>query len=195
MNDRIKSRWIPGGSTKITPKGIDAVAYVLNRNRNGKIQAVGYIGKAGKPAFNYTFRDVNQLSKYISEWRNGLLQVAKYKAERKAAKKDFAPTLAVGDILRSSWGYDQTNIDYYEVTKVLGKYVEIRELSQESKETGFMSGQCIPTPGNFIGKPMRKKVQQGNSVKIESYAYAYPVEYKMIAGAKIYDSSYWSSYA
>ena len=26
-----------------------------------------------------------------------------------------------GDIFYSSWGYDQTNIDYYKVTKLIGK--------------------------------------------------------------------------
>ena len=36
-----------------------------------------------------------------------------------AAERDG---LKVGDVLRSSWGYDQTNVDYYEVVELVGLY-------------------------------------------------------------------------
>lgn len=36
----------------------------------------------------------------------------------------------VGEILVSSWGYDQTNIDYYQVTKVTKASVQIRKIAK-----------------------------------------------------------------
>ena len=38
----------------------------------------------------------------------------------------------IGDIFYSSWGYDQTNIDYYMVTKIIGKtFVEIQKIESQ----------------------------------------------------------------
>jgi integrating conjugative element membrane protein (TIGR03745 family) len=67
--------------------------------------------------------------------------------------------LKVGYVLSASWGYEQTNIDYYEVTALVGRRsVEVREIAQELKETGNMLGECRPTKGKFIGKPLVKRV-------------------------------------
>jgi hypothetical protein len=41
------------------------------------------------------------------------------------------PNPKVGDILYSSWGYDQTNIDYYQVVKVSKASVWIRSIGKE----------------------------------------------------------------
>ena len=89
-----------------------------------------------------------------------------------------------GAILVSSWGYDQTNVDWYMVTKgaEVGKMVELVRLA--AHVTGSLpmamsgisysekvAGQFQP----YIGaKPAKKKLQQaydGNvSVKVRSFA-------------------------
>jgi hypothetical protein len=71
---------------------------------------------------------------------------------------------------------------------VHGKHVTVREIAQHRNETGFMSGNCQPRPGVFIGPPTRHLVQHGNSIKVRDWgSYAYP--------CKATDSSSWSSYA
>lgn len=93
----------------------------------------------------------------------------------------------MGDILRSMWGYEQTNIDYYEVTALIGKHtVEIREVSRQSEETQSMQGVCVPVPGAYIGEPMRKRADESGSVKINSFAWARKVEAKTVAGVKLF---------
>lgn len=53
--------------------------------------------------------------------------------------------LKKGMIVYTSWGYDQTNIDYYKVLKIEGKkYFRMRKLQEKVTETGFMSGHCVP---------------------------------------------------
>lgn len=101
---------------------------------------------------------------------------------------------------RSSWGYDQTNIDYYEVTKLIGKtMVEIREIGAESvSDNGpAMTGSCVPRPGHYIGEPMRKTVStyDGQSVRIASYASAYKIETQEVGGVKVYPVDHWTAYA
>jgi hypothetical protein len=126
--------------------------------------------------------------------------VAAHKAKRSAehaAQRAKPIGLVVGDVLRSSWGYDQTNIDYYQVTAVVGaQMVEIREIAQQREETHWQTGVCVPAPGQFTGEPMRKRVSDyGNrdSVRIASYASAYKVEAKAIGGMKLYSASNWSA--
>ena len=104
--------------------------------------------------------------------------------------------MEVGDVLHSQWGYDQTNNDYYEVTKVLGKNkVEIREIGSGYEETGFMSGQSTPIAGMYVGEPMTKIARNG-AVKVRSFAHAYLMKPKTGDNGKpVFDSSYESSYA
>lgn len=168
------------------------------RNVNSPFWAVGYFGKAQRPAFNFVFRDGEGLDRYVaSQYARGvamLEQRAKSQAERKAV----ARVLAVGDILRSSWGYDQTNIDYYEVTRLVGKRsVEIREIAQEAKEDGplTMTGSCVPLPGRYKSDPMIK-LDQGGYVRVRSFACATKIEpVAVVAGKKLYPASSWTSYA
>lgn len=58
-------------------------------------------------------------------------------------------SLRVGDILRSSWGYDQTNVNFYEVTAVTAKSVKLRPIESNVRETGVMCGRSTPCPGEY----------------------------------------------
>lgn len=159
---------------KIQPKGLDAVIY-FTRNDRG-VFAMGFAGKRSKPDFNYRFRSEERRAEYVEQWVKDRREVAQIKAARKAERTAFQHTLKVGDILRSSWGYDQTNIDFYQVVELRGKTsVVIREIGQKHVEaTGPDSWTTMPNAGAFRGEPMVKRVQQGNSVRIASYANAYP---------------------
>jgi hypothetical protein len=105
----------------------------------------------------------------------------------------------VGDIFRSSWGYDQTNIDFYECTKVIGATIEICEIAQMSEDNGFMAGECVPSQGHYIGKPMRKRVSMSGdtpSVKIYSFASAYLMKpIAKIGNKPLFKASHWTAYA
>ncbi len=89
-----------------------------------------------------------------------------------------APAATVGDVLVTSWGYDQTNVDFYLVTAVSGSAVTIVQIGARRIGGTTYSDHMVAAPERVIGKPMRKRVQKGYrgkySVKIESYAIAYP---------------------
>lgn len=62
----------------------------------------------------------------------------------------------VGDILYSSWGYDQTNIDWYQVVSVSpsGKSANVRKISGRTVEHTDDRGHTthdtvVPAPGAF----------------------------------------------
>lgn len=68
-------------------------------------------------------------------------------------------TLTVGQILESMWGYDQTNVDFYEVIKVTHATVVVRKLRTEAVEQrAHMSSTVTPKPEDYAGEPFRRKV-------------------------------------
>jgi hypothetical protein len=97
----------------------------------------------------------------------------------------------VGDILYSSWGYDQTNIEFFKVVKVSEFSVWIQEVGSKIVEiTGWAHEKVVPSdssdyqvrdwdnPGEYITKThpiQRKKIQTyggGYGVSLNSYAIA-----------------------
>jgi hypothetical protein len=86
------------------------------------------------------------------------------------------PTVNVGDIFVCSWGYDQTNIDYYKVVAVKNKSVVIAGIGQTRKYTGHMQGETMPDPSQVNPKTITKRIQRSGdsvSLKMTSYSWAY----------------------
>jgi hypothetical protein len=56
----------------------------------------------------------------------------------------------VGDVYATSWGYDQTNVEFYQITKVSpsGKTVSAQEIGQEIRGT---DGEPIDVESRFYG--------------------------------------------
>jgi hypothetical protein len=77
-----------------------------------------------------------------------------------------------GDILVSSWGYGQTNIDYYEVIKVTASTISIRELECDITPNGFMCGDSAPRLGQYRSDEIKTKRPKNGCVRISSYASA-----------------------
>lgn len=87
------------------------------------------------------------------------------------------PTVRVGDIFISSWGYDQTNVDFYKVLNVKNKTAVLVEIGQTRNYTGHMQGICIPDPTVMGKKTLTKRIQSYRGTpffKIASYASASP---------------------
>ena len=87
------------------------------------------------------------------------------------------PVVNVGDIFVCSWGYDQTNIDYYKVLEVKNKSVVIASFGQDRNYTGHMQGECSPVPTAVSDRRITKRIIAcGDSVslKMTSYSWAYP---------------------
>ena len=79
----------------------------------------------------------------------------------------------------SMWGYDQTNIDYYQVVEVSAsrKTVKIRPIAQRSVDgEQYMTDSCWPLADHFTVLAMVKRIGQGDSVRLTSYSSAVPVD-------------------
>lgn len=123
--------------------------------------------KATKPFANYSFKTHELRDEYIAKAVAVSIGHAKWKAERKAERAGTADDMAkvqIGDIFCNSWGYDQTNVDYYQVTAKSNRSVTIREIGCKSVPgsgvSHGMADRVVPSKDAFLDneKPMKKVV-------------------------------------
>ena len=84
-------------------------------------------------------------------------------------------TLKVGDVLSSSWGYDQTNVTFYQVTRITKASVELGTLRSSETSDGpqSMTGTKMPIVDEFAhGNRFLKRVSANGYVKLSSFEYA-----------------------
>ena len=165
-----------------------------------KVSAIAFHGKAQKPDWHHRFSSQARRAEKIDEFIASQRASAERKIAERKARAAWQHGLKVGDIFRCSWGYDQTNIDFYEVVEVKGKAVVVREIAQQRDTTAWMQGTCVPAPGRYIGEPMTKIPQRGwqgePSLAIHSFASAQLFRPIAEAGAaKVFAPSNWTAYA
>ena len=132
-------------------------------------------GTAAKPLAYYTFRSEERREEYAART---LASITTHQVSRKG--EQAADHYMVGDVLYASWGYDQTNINFFEVVRVSGKSIWIREIAQNSSDPGnCSSGFTQPRRGHFLAESLflggnsrsnaakRKAVQKGGTVSHE----------------------------
>jgi len=150
-------RYAPTGSREQTYPDVSGVVYLTDStSKDGKPRpcAIAYSGKKRKPDWNFFFRTAEQRETKIEFWLESLRAKQQRRieraAERKAARKAFANPFKVGDILTCSWGYEQTNVDFYQVVDVTPKGLKMRQIAADTTETGFMSGTTTPCRDAFL---------------------------------------------
>ena len=129
--------------------------------------AMGFKGTAYKPFFHYRFKNIEQRIDFINRQIETLKS---YESERKASRKSppASDYFMIGDVLYTSWGYDQTNVDWYQVTKVKGKSIWLRKIAENSSDAGnCSSGYTQPRRNLFIGGEFRKTVQKDGYISAD----------------------------
>jgi hypothetical protein len=76
-------------------------------------------------------------------------------------QQETQQTVKVGDILVSSWGYDQTNVDFYEVVKTTEKTVWFISIGSKIVDGNGHRGSVIPDREVRGEKISRRKNKSG----------------------------------
>lgn len=194
-------KFIPSLGQRIAAKTGTWEAWLYLAPVTGRQCLVFYRGNAGKPCCHFSYKSraaaLVALKNYAAE--SDAAHAAKLAT--KAARKSVLAKghdLAVGDVVYNSWGYDQTNVDFYQVTAVIGKRtVEVRQLAREIVADGRDCGQCVPKPNHFVGEAMRKTVDAYNSVNVlnATFGRASKLEYTEVSGVRLYAPKSFSTYA
>ncbi len=180
-------------SLKVLAKDFSSCVY-LYESTQGRLCAIAYRGRAKKPAFNYRYNSVEKRAENVAEF---MKKCVKRKTESKTPER----LLEVGDVLRASWGYEQTNIDYFMITKLIGKKsVEVVEIGQHIEQGEIsMTGTCAPDTTIIKSKPMnRRATGDGDCLRINESIWAKkmePIETNELTGIKLYEQDCWTSYA
>lgn len=170
MTIKTLTRFIPTGSVKVAAKDSETVAYLYVSLR-GYPAAIIYIDKQTKPFEHRAYRDAARREQHIVAVFAGRAARAAQKARDAAERLAWVNPYKPGDLFSRSWGYDQTNVNWYEVISSKGKTLVLREIGQLRTDTGNMCGQCVPEPGRYIGDPITCRAQP-NSVKVGHHAWA-----------------------
>lgn len=102
-------------------------------------------------------------------------------------------TVKIGDVFVYSWGYEQTNVDYYQVVGLKGKAtVLLRKIAKVSGESiSFFSGYCTPAIDEFIGEVFAKRLSKCNTIKME-FGSAFLKDYQIVDDKKTFKPDYCS---
>jgi hypothetical protein len=166
--------FIPKGNDvkKITPRGTDLEIYLWGDASSG-YYGMGFGGRRNKPDFNYIFRNERHRDDYVKKYIRDAEVSMEQKSLRRQERIEFSHELKIGDILYSSWGYDQTNVDFYEVVSVTAKSVGIRKIHSKIVSSSQGSDSVVAVPGRFSdSKVLVRRVNRGNCVKLTSYSSA-----------------------
>lgn len=126
----------------------------------------------------YGYADEDTTRTAIENALNGIKTTAapKTKAEK---KNKFG--VKVGDLFYASWGYEQTNVDFFQVVELVGESsVRVREVSPELMEESAVSPMSsdrtyrTDTKGELL-PPVRSSVfindqEKGDLKRLKSYA-------------------------
>lgn len=145
--------------------------YLFMLRAGGKTYGMAFSGTAGKHSGHCSFKTLEQGQRWAEEFLAGRRAHQERKQATRAERQAFRTTLKAGDVLDASWGYDQTNVDFYQVIEVSasGQSVTIRPIAARSVEDGWQQGVCWPLANEFTGGPETHRVLPGDSVKVRDW--------------------------
>ena len=169
---------------EVLPDGVGAVGFYVNGR--GQLCARGFRGRAVRPSFRHYFHSAAFRDQFVADWTKAEAEAIEAKQKRTAETKK-PHGYQVGDVLYASWGWEQTNIDFYEIVAVRGAVVDIVEIHQDRVQTFSMQGTCTPRKGEHKGGVIKGKRPNGlGQIRLNSYSYARPWDGRPLS---------WSSYA
>lgn len=135
-------------------------------------------GKQKNPFNHYRYQNEDRRNTKISEMKDSSDKREEYKAQKSAEKKAFKPEINIGDIYVSSWGYDQTNVNFYQVVGKKGKCTaiikEIASVMVEGSAHSGMSCNVVAVKDSFLNEEdegMEKRVGK-YGISMASYSSA-----------------------
>ena len=162
-------------------KEIDIIKYLY---KNEKPACCIWASKSHKPTYCYFFNTEQGRDNFIDSQKQKADKMEQDIARYNEKKNLFVP----GAILFSSWGYEQTNIDFYIILSRKNDFVIIQEIGQNRTYDSQHkdSGRCTPNENIKLGDPFKKKITKYASLTLNTYSYC-----------SIWDGTpkSWSSYA
>lgn len=109
----------------------------------------------------YRYRTIEHMIKTIGNIFDNVSDRIRRKEEKSKKRKELKNPYEVGDILYSSWGYEQTNVDFYQIVRTSDKSVWVREIAGKPVSQDTMdSGKIKPLKDKFVSDEILRKPLQ-----------------------------------
>lgn len=146
-----------------------------------QIEGVPYLavwaGQQARPKYHYRFSqmggDKMREAKRISiqnERTSALNNKEDQKRQWELNRKQGTEQINIGDIFVSSWGYEQTNVDFVQVVGKSGVSVSVRPLAQNRTPYSLNTGTTMPVKDQFLGSAQTIRVISRESLARNSYS-------------------------
>ena len=115
---------------------------------------------------NKQYIAVQSITKDVIHWTDAQYKAWQYMHLRIKEEENKDDFVKVGDLFYSSWGYDQTNTEYFKVISIskTGKTCEVVQIGSETVKGSecFMCESITPTPEIILwdGKTCKVKIER-----------------------------------
>ena len=123
-------------------------------------KAIFYAGKSSKYLWFFRFGSIDDMVKQIYKSINYKIRIETEKLQKKEAQKKVMDTFkasdyfSVGDVIVNTWGWEQTNVDFYQVVDVLNKKIRVKEIGAKIVENSMyshgMACELVPAKDSFV---------------------------------------------
>jgi hypothetical protein len=187
--DAARARFLVGKtSEKVSMEGCPdevAVGYVFTNHPAAKypFAYAVFMGKASKPSAYYAARSAESAKAEVLKHLGDAVKVAAAKAARKAsmaadkATWNAAVDLPVGTVLVCSWGWEQTNVDFFKVVGHFGRLgVEMVAVGSKTVEGSGsphgMADEVVADPDRVLdgAAVVRAKMANKTAVAVPGHA-------------------------
>lgn len=122
------------------------------------IIAMAFHGRKNKSTWHYSFateeKMLLRIDGDIKKQYDANLLKNKQKIEKKLIQEEHRKKVQVGDIFHTSWGYDETHVEFFQVQEKVSKAkVKIQQIKSIAVSEGYNTARVKALPDEFIGEP------------------------------------------
>jgi hypothetical protein len=143
-------------------KDFDKFTVLITKPSPRSRMGIKYVHHYGYRSYKEVSERIMRMNLFVEKFIEAQVKSETEKTAKKLAlqhaRKQFKNPFEVGQILYNSWGYDQTNIDFYQVVAINGKKVTVQEISKTRTYSGDDYGTCMPDRDSFIGDLITKVI-------------------------------------
>lgn len=142
----MQQRYIPQNAQTHDFPEAALIAYAYQSGKGASY--IAYKGRQSKPIQHFSFSSAERRDRAL----DALVARETEREAAKLARRQAGHGLSVGDIVYSSWGYEQTNVTFFQVVRLPSdRSATVRQLedvtTQDDKAS--MTGFCSPKVGEF----------------------------------------------
>lgn len=158
--------------------------HTLEYNSQSFLLVIFKISKE-KPIYLKAHKTIEGLQEFINNHQKTIADLVEKEKLRLASVKENQENIQKGTILYASWGYEQTNINFYLVLEKRNSILKLQEIGSNRIHESQDYGTCSPNSEQPIGEAFEKRLSKYSSIKIND-----------VYSASVYNGEklYWSAW-